>query len=58
MMPVELLRHVTIFTKDVEETSKFLKTALGFTDGYTSGVDFPLAWLTLDTVQLVFKTQF
>ncbi|MBR83416.1 MAG: hypothetical protein CMF66_05805 [Magnetovibrio sp.] len=46
MMPVELLRHVTVFTKDVEETSKFLKTALGFTDGYTSGVDFPLAWLS------------
>ena len=45
-MPVELLRHVTIFTKDVEETSKFLKTTLGFTDGYTSGVDFPLAWLS------------
>ena len=46
MMPVELLRHFTVFTKDVEETSKFLKTALGFTDGYTSGVDFPLAWLS------------
>ena len=46
MMPVELLRHVTVFTKNVEETSKFLKTALGFTDGYTPGVGFPPAWLS------------
>ena len=44
-MPVDLLRHFTILTKGVEETSKFLKTALGFTDGYTPEVDFPLALL-------------
>ena len=44
-MPVDLLHHFTILTKDVEETSEFLKTALGFTDGYTPEVDFPLAWL-------------
>ena len=42
-MPVDLLRYFTILTKDVEETSKFLKTAFGFTDGYTPGVDFPPA---------------
>ena len=45
-MPVDLLRHFTILTKDVEETSKLLKTALGSTDGYTPGMDFPPAWLS------------
>ena len=44
-MSVDLLHHFMILTKDVEETSEFLKTALGFTDGYTPEVDFPLAWL-------------
>ena len=45
IMPVDLLRHFTILTKNVEETSKFLKTALGVTDGYKPEVAFPLVWL-------------
>ena len=44
-MSVDLLYHLMILTKDVEETSEFLEIALGFTDGYTPEVDFPLAWL-------------
>ena len=42
-MPVHLLHHFTTLTKDVAETSRFPKTALGFTDGYTPEVDVPLA---------------
>ena len=44
-MPVDLLRRFTILKLDVEETSKFLKTALRFTDGYTPEVHFPLVSL-------------
>jgi len=48
MMPVNQLHHFTLLTNDVEKTSDFLKTSLGFTDGFTPDVDFPLTWLYCD----------
>ncbi len=44
-MPIDLLHHFTLVTDNIEKTSQFLKEALGFTDGYTPKVDFPLTWL-------------
>ena len=52
-MPVDLLHHYTILTKDAEETPKFLKTKLGFTDGDAPEVDFPLAWLYCGEQQVI-----
>ena len=47
-MPVNQLHHFTLLTDDVEKSSNFLKAALGFTDGFTPDVDFPLKWLYCD----------
>ena len=47
-MPVNQLHHFTLLTDDVEKSSSFLKAALGFTDGFTPDVDFPLKWLYCD----------
>ncbi len=44
-MPVNQLHHFTLLTDDVEKSSNFFKASLGFTDGFTPDVNFPLKWL-------------